>query len=121
MNFAASRSPGRNRWPPPTPALPLWPRNNFRSPKSRARAKARERRRRMLLAPARRPSRPPIRHPEAVAMTISEHRKAIDKLDAQIVKLLNDRTTHVFEIGKLKLQAGGEIYAPQRELQVLQR
>src|SRR5262245_49143547 len=54
-------------------------------------------------------------------MTIPEHRKAIDKLDAQIVRLLNDRTKHVFEIGKLKLQTGGEIYAPQRELQVLQR
>jgi chorismate mutase/prephenate dehydratase len=52
---------------------------------------------------------------------ISEHRKAIDKLDAQIVRLLNDRTRHVLEIGRMKLDAGEEIYAPHRELAVLQR
>jgi chorismate mutase / prephenate dehydratase len=54
-------------------------------------------------------------------MNIPEHRKAIDKLDAKIVKLLNERTQHVLEIGRIKLQAGEEIYAPHRELAVLQR
>src|SRR3989442_5657255 len=54
-------------------------------------------------------------------MTIPEHRKAIDKLDAQIVKLLNERTRHVLEIGAIKLKAGEEIYAPHRELAVLER
>src|SRR5258706_11355515 len=54
-------------------------------------------------------------------MTIPEHRKAIDKLDEQIVKLLNERTRHVLEIGSIKLKAGEEIYAPHRELAVLQR
>ncbi len=54
-------------------------------------------------------------------MNIPEHRQAIDKLDAQIVKLLNDRTRHVLEIGDIKLKAGEEIYAPHRELAVLQR
>jgi chorismate mutase/prephenate dehydratase len=54
-------------------------------------------------------------------MNIPEHRQAIDKLDAQIVKLLNDRTRHVLEIGGIKLKAGEEIYAPHRELAVLQR
>ncbi|MBU6399898.1 MAG: prephenate dehydratase [Verrucomicrobia bacterium] len=54
-------------------------------------------------------------------MTIAEHRQAIDKLDAQIVKLLNERTRHVLEIGAIKLKAGEEIYAPHRELAVLQR
>src|SRR5947207_333729 len=54
-------------------------------------------------------------------MTIPEHRKAIDKLDARIVKLLNERTGHVLEIGAIKLKAGEEIYAPHRELAVLQR
>jgi chorismate mutase/prephenate dehydratase len=54
-------------------------------------------------------------------MNISDHRKAIDKLDAQIVKLLNERTRHVLEIGQMKLKAGEEIYAPHRELAVLQR
>ena len=52
---------------------------------------------------------------------IPEHRKAIDKLDAQIVKLLNERTKHVLAIGEIKLKAGQEIYAPHRERAVLQR
>ena len=54
-------------------------------------------------------------------MNIPEHRKAIDKLDAQIVKLLNERTRHVLAIGEIKLKAGEEIYAPHRERVVLQR
>jgi len=52
---------------------------------------------------------------------MAEHRKAIDKLDAQIVKLLNERTQHVLGIGEIKLKAGEEIYAPHREGAVLQR
>jgi chorismate mutase/prephenate dehydratase len=54
-------------------------------------------------------------------VNIPEHRKAIDKLDAQIVKLLNERTRHVLAIGEIKLKAGEEIYAPHRERAVLQR
>src|SRR5438309_8159275 len=54
-------------------------------------------------------------------MNIPEHRKAIDQLDAKIVKLLNERTQHVLEIGAIKIRAGEEIYAPHRELAVLDR
>ncbi|MCI0536485.1 MAG: prephenate dehydratase [Verrucomicrobiales bacterium] len=54
-------------------------------------------------------------------MSLSEHRKAIDKLDERIVALLNERTRHVLEIGLIKLKAGEEIYAPHRELAVLDR
>src|SRR5215510_5240097 len=54
-------------------------------------------------------------------MSIADHRKAIDKLDEKIVLLLNERTKHVLEIGSIKLKAGEEIYAPHRELAVLQR
>ena len=54
-------------------------------------------------------------------MNIPEHRKAIDKLDAEIVKLLNERTKHVLQIGEIKLKAGEEIYAPHREQAVLDR
>ncbi len=54
-------------------------------------------------------------------MSLPEHRKAIDKLDAQIVRLLNDRTRHVLAIGEIKLKAGEEIYAPHRERAVLRR
>jgi chorismate mutase/prephenate dehydratase len=54
-------------------------------------------------------------------MTIPEHRKAIDKCDTQIIKLLNERTRHVLAIGEIKRKAGEEIYAPHRERTVLQR
>lgn len=54
-------------------------------------------------------------------MTLARHRKAIDRLDAEIVRLLNERTRHVLEIGSIKLQAGQEIYAPHRELAVFRR
>jgi chorismate mutase / prephenate dehydratase len=54
-------------------------------------------------------------------MNITEHRKAIDRLDEQIVRLLNERTMHVLGIGEVKLKHGEEIYAPHRERAVLQR
>jgi chorismate mutase/prephenate dehydratase len=54
-------------------------------------------------------------------MSLQEHRQAIDALDEQIVKLLNERTQHVLEIGQIKLQAGDEIYVPHRERAVLDR
>ena len=54
-------------------------------------------------------------------MNIPEHRKAIDKVDAHLVKLLNERTKHVLAIGEIKLKAGEEIYAPHRERAVLDR
>ena len=54
-------------------------------------------------------------------MNLPEHRKAIDRLDAHIVRLLNERTKHVLAIGEIKLKAGEEIYAPHRERAVLQR
>jgi chorismate mutase / prephenate dehydratase len=54
-------------------------------------------------------------------VNIPEHRKIIDRLDAQIVQLLNERTKHVLAIGNIKLKAGEGIYAPHRERAVLQR
>src|SRR5436189_5105036 len=54
-------------------------------------------------------------------MNIPEHRKAIDHCDAQIVKLLNERTKHVLAIGEIKVKQGEEIYAPHREGAVLHR
>jgi chorismate mutase/prephenate dehydratase len=54
-------------------------------------------------------------------MTIPEHRKAIDKLDAQIIRLLNERTRHVLQIGEIKIKAGEAIYVPHRERVVMQR
>jgi chorismate mutase/prephenate dehydratase len=54
-------------------------------------------------------------------MSLHDHRKAIDRLDEEIVGLLNERTRHVLEIGAIKLKAGEEIYAPHRESAVLGR
>ncbi len=54
-------------------------------------------------------------------MKLPEHRKAIDKCDAQVIRLLNERTKHVLAIGEIKLKAGEEIYAPHRERAVLDR
>ena len=48
-------------------------------------------------------------------MSIQKHRGAIDKIDAQIVKLLNRRTKHVLGIGQAKLASGKAIYQPDRE------
>ena len=54
-------------------------------------------------------------------MNLTELRKSIDRLDAQIVRLLNQRTEHVLQIGAHKLKSKQEIYAPHRELAVLER
>jgi chorismate mutase/prephenate dehydratase len=54
-------------------------------------------------------------------VSISRHRKVIDKLDTRIVRLLNERTRHVLAIGDIKLKAGEEVYAPHREQAVLKR
>jgi chorismate mutase/prephenate dehydratase len=54
-------------------------------------------------------------------LSIPDHRKAIDKLDEQLVRLLNERTRHVLSIGEIKRKAGQEIYAPHRERVVLDR
>ena len=54
-------------------------------------------------------------------MNIPKHRKVIDRLDGQIVRLLNERTRHGLAIGDIKLKAGEEIYAPHRERAVLNR
>jgi len=54
-------------------------------------------------------------------MSLNDHRQAIDKLDLDIVRLLNERTRHVLAIGAVKLRAGKEIYAPHRERLVLER
>ena len=54
-------------------------------------------------------------------MSLSKHRKAIDGIDSRIIKLLNERTSHVLEIGAIKMRQKSEIYAPHRELAVLEQ
>jgi chorismate mutase/prephenate dehydratase len=54
-------------------------------------------------------------------MSLEKLRKQIDKLDAQLVKLLNERVSVALEIGKTKKEQGGEIYVPSREKAVFER
>ncbi len=64
---------------------------------------------------------PKKKNPKGNDDALKEHREAIDRIDAQIVALLNERTKHVLGIGEIKLAAGGSIYAPHRERAVLEK
>lgn len=48
---------------------------------------------------------------------LKQHRDQIDAIDAQLLKLVNERAKHARAIGELK--GGGPIYRPEREAQVL--
>ncbi len=55
------------------------------------------------------------------APTINSLRIKIDRIDKELVKLMNERAQHALEIGKVKHNAGLEAYAPAREEEVLSR
>ena len=46
---------------------------------------------------------------------LTEVRKKIDTVDAQLLELLNRRADLVHEVGEIKRQSGGPIFAPDRE------
>ena len=46
-------------------------------------------------------------------------REKIDKLDLQILSLINQRVTHAAEIGRVKNETNSEPFAPAREEEVL--
>src|SRR5688572_8053642 len=48
-------------------------------------------------------------------------RAQIDKIDEQLIALLNERAKVVVEIGKVKQQSKAPIYAPDREKAVLEK
>ncbi len=52
-------------------------------------------------------------------MNLSELRAQIDKIDNQLLRLLSERADLVHNIGAIKKEAGAEIYAPEREQQLL--
>ncbi|MBP7276469.1 MAG: prephenate dehydratase, partial [Kiritimatiellae bacterium] len=54
-------------------------------------------------------------------MNLDECRSRIDALDKELVRLLNERTRMALEIGRIKQETGGEIYAPAREKAVFDR
>jgi chorismate mutase len=66
------------------------------------------------------PPRPSAIGPDAgVEAQLKEFRKRIDRLDEELVRLLNARASCANEIGRLKDQVGIETYQPSRELEVL--
>jgi chorismate mutase/prephenate dehydratase len=54
-------------------------------------------------------------------MSLEKLRKQIDGLDAELMKLLNERIEVALKIGKTKKEQGGEIYVPSREKAVFDR
>lgn len=54
-------------------------------------------------------------------MNLDHLRKKIDQLDADIVRLLNERINVVLNIGEEKKKVGAEIYVPAREKEVFDK
>jgi chorismate mutase/prephenate dehydratase len=54
-------------------------------------------------------------------MTLDELRDGIDRLDDQILDLLNERMEFVQQVGELKHTTGGAIYRPEREKAIIDR
>src|SRR5260370_18147166 len=57
--------------------------------------------------------------PSRAATNLRHLRNQIDKLDLQLLKLLNDRATVAAEIGRLKNENGEEVFSPSREEEVI--
>lgn len=52
-------------------------------------------------------------------MSLEDLRLQIDRIDTEIIRLLNERADYVHEIGLIKKRDGLEIYAPEREERLL--
>lgn len=52
-------------------------------------------------------------------MSIEKLRSNIDRIDREIIRLLNERYENVAEIGKLKISGNSPVYVPEREKRVL--
>ncbi|HMP88650.1 MAG TPA: chorismate mutase [Kiritimatiellia bacterium] len=56
-----------------------------------------------------------------MSKTLDQLRAEIDRLDDQIIRLLNERAEKAVEIGHIKKKTGDELYVPSRERTVLNR
>ena len=56
---------------------------------------------------------------ERVVDQLERLRRRIDALDEELVRLLSERAECALEIGRVKKQAGMDVYQPAREAQVL--
>ena len=54
-----------------------------------------------------------------ITLDIEDWRDEIDRLDEQLVKLLNARSQCAIELGRLKRELGLPIYSPDREREVV--
>jgi chorismate mutase/prephenate dehydratase len=63
----------------------------------------------------------PIEASDFDKMSIEQLRSRINKIDDELLALLNERAKVVIEIGKLKKENGGQIYSPDREREVFDR
>lgn len=52
---------------------------------------------------------------EEAAAELAVHREGIDRIDLELLALLNERTKIVEKIGKVKLAASLPVYEPKRE------
>lgn len=52
-------------------------------------------------------------------MDIEDWRKEIDRIDEELVELLNERSKCAIEIGRLKRELGLPVYSPNRESEVI--
>ncbi len=57
-------------------------------------------------------------HPDGAAGALLRCRERIDEIDRRLVELLNERTSIVEEIGRVKREAKLAIYEPKRETEV---
>ena len=58
---------------------------------------------------------------QEVRETIDAHRRSIDAIDAEIIRILNERAELSLAIRALKPQAGMELYDPEREERIFAR
>lgn len=59
--------------------------------------------------------------PDEVPRSLDDLRRLIDEVDAEIVRLLNERADLVVEVGHVKRQNSAGFYAPLREREVFKR
>ena len=53
-------------------------------------------------------------------MSIEKHRRRLDDIDGEVVKLLNERAKHVLEIARIKTAQNSQFYVPGREKKILE-
>jgi chorismate mutase len=51
---------------------------------------------------------------------IEHHRNEIDRIDRQLIELLNRRANHAITIGKIKKELHLPVYDPERETQIIE-